>query len=486
MKPTARSLVLIVAVAAALPAIPVRTVHATGTTYYVDPSGNDGNSGLDSAHPFQHINECTVWMQFGGDTCTINSGTYREKVTPAHSGTASSPITYQPAPGATVRVDGTDYVNGWTRVTNSDVTTLAAGDSRITGSQFANAVSNGVAIYKAHVTLSSPPAANQLFVGDTMQSEAQWPDPSPDPLTPTVELAGTGTTTTNIADAKLTQASGFWNGAHIYIQQKFTAATGDVTAFQSGNLTVTGYYGTYPDHFDLCEGAGAGDTRFFLWGRITELNAPSEWYYDSTSSTLYFVPAGGAAPATNTVTMKQRSLAFDLGTNNVSYTTISGLQIFGSTIQTGDSSIGDTLTGLTVSYPSHVMTISKDPNQATSMSCDNLSGGDTTTGIMVRGTGNTVQNSIIQHSAGNGVALIGSGNTVTNNVIHGRRASTCSATTRRSPTTPSTTSVVAASRATATSPPPTCTATTSLSTTSTPTAGWSRTTAASTSAATWT
>jgi hypothetical protein len=416
MKPTARSMVLIVALAAALPAIPVRTVHATGTTYYVDPAGNDGNTG-DGTHPFQHIQQCATVM-LAGDSCTINAGTYREKVTPAHSGTATSPITYQPAPGAAVRVDGTDYVNSWSAVTSSDVATLAAGDSRITGSPFANAVSNGVAIYKAHVTLSSPPAANQLFVGDTMQSEAQWPDPSADPLTPTVELAGAGTTTTNIADAKLTQASGYWNGAHIYIQQKFTAATGDVTSFQSGNLSVTGYYGTYPDHFDLCEGAGAGDTRFFLWGRITELNAPSEWYYDSTSSTLYFVPTGGAAPATNTVTMKQRSLAFDLAANNVSYTTISGLQTFGSTIQTGDSSTGDTLTGLTVSYPSHVMTISKDPNQVTSASCDNLGGGDTTTGIMVRGTGNTVQNSTIQHSAGNGVALIGSGNTVTNNVIH--------------------------------------------------------------------
>jgi hypothetical protein len=449
MKSVAKALVISVAVAAALPALPVKTVHATtGRTYYVDPSGVDQQVPIlgDSTHPFQHIQRCADLM-VAGDTCVINSGTYREagKITPAHSGTATSPITYEPAPGATVTVDGTDYVNGWSRVETSDLSALEQTDPYLSSSPFAAEVSRqaGSTVYKAHAVLSTgtlpnsvqsplvpttavtPPPANQVFVNGQMQNEAQWPDPTYDPdtlratpLTPTVEVAQTGSTPGNIVDSKLNQTlPGYWTGAHAYVQEGFTADSGVVAASAPGSIAVTGYYGAYADHFDLlCGSITAGNTRYFLWGKLSELNAPTEWFYDDSSQTLYFRPAGGTKPADNTVTAKTRQVAFDL--TDASYTTITGLHVFGSTIKTGPNTTGDTLQSLQVDYPSHFMDFYVDPNTNHAGACDDLSAGDTTTGIILDGAGNTVKDSTIDYSAGNGVALLGHGNAVTGNYIH--------------------------------------------------------------------
>ena len=77
---------------------------------------------------------CADLLPAGG-TCVINSGRYREKVTPLNSGT-----TYQAAAGATVTVDGTDYVNGWSPVTSGDLTTLEQTDPYLSTSPFAGQI----------------------------------------------------------------------------------------------------------------------------------------------------------------------------------------------------------------------------------------------------------------------------------------------------------------------------------------------------------
>src|ERR1700744_6011272 len=84
-------------------------------TYYVSPTGSDSNSGT-VASRFKTIQKCANLME-PGDTCEIETGDYAETVTPAHSGTAASPITYTAAPGAQVTIDGASVVNGWSQVT---------------------------------------------------------------------------------------------------------------------------------------------------------------------------------------------------------------------------------------------------------------------------------------------------------------------------------------------------------------------------------
>ena len=80
-----------------------------------------------------------------GDTVLVRSGTYREEVKPAFSGTPGSVITYSPAPGASVTVSGASH--GFTVDTKSWIT--------ISGFTVSGTTSYGVYLKNAaHVTLS--------------------------------------------------------------------------------------------------------------------------------------------------------------------------------------------------------------------------------------------------------------------------------------------------------------------------------------------
>lgn len=88
-----------------------------------------------------------------GDTCYILSGTYRENITPAHSGTSASPITFAAYPGQTPVVSGAEVLNtSWAVYTNY--------------------------IYQTTV----PTAFNQLFVDGSMMNLARWPNAAVDDL----------------------------------------------------------------------------------------------------------------------------------------------------------------------------------------------------------------------------------------------------------------------------------------------------------------
>lgn len=166
----------------ALTAVGATAAHASGgTTYYVSTTGSDSNAGT-SVSPFLHIQKCATVM-VAGDTCQIASGTYRETVAAANSGTATSRITYAAAPSAAVTIDSSDPVTGWSAVTGSDLTALEAGDSFLAGSGFASAVSGGH-IYQSTVTLNVSLPGNQIFVDGGSMVEAQWPYPGNDPLVP--------------------------------------------------------------------------------------------------------------------------------------------------------------------------------------------------------------------------------------------------------------------------------------------------------------
>src|SRR5262245_58729615 len=127
-------------------------VLAQGATYYVAQSGgNDTNPGS-QASPFQTLQKCANTAA-AGDTCLIRSGTYRETVTPTNSGSAASPITFQPDAGAAVTINGTDIVTGWS-------------------------VSNG-SIYRANAVswdLGNSLGMNQAFVDGEPLVIARWPN----------------------------------------------------------------------------------------------------------------------------------------------------------------------------------------------------------------------------------------------------------------------------------------------------------------------
>lgn len=324
-----------------------------------------------------------------GDTIFVRGGTYRETVTPAHSGTALAPIVFEPYDGESVTLSGTDPVGGW---------------SAYQGSMF-----QGTQPWDLGA------GSNQLFVDGAMVNEARWPAGGGDLFHPATATADTitssvspggpfgGTATATITSAALTQPAGAFVGATIHIApgQGWVWQTGTVIDSQVGQLTYQ--YTQLNSDYQIPRNGN----RFYLTGQLQMLDSPGEWFRDPTSGTLYLWTPQGDNPVAHDVEAKHRLYAFDL--SGLSYITIRGFNLFAASIDTSASSHDITLGNLTAQYVSQA-TI--DPNPF----ADKL--GPPTTGIMLAGTNIVLRDSTIAFSSGNGVALAGSSDTVQNCFIH--------------------------------------------------------------------
>jgi len=375
-------------------------------TFYVSTLGSDAAVGS-LASPFKTISKAANVAQ-PGDVVNIRGGIYRETITPARSGSASSPITYQSYNNEPVTVSGADRLSGFTSV--------------------------GGGIYKASMPWTLGAGNNQVFVNGGMINEARWPNQSLDsisrPITATFDSATyttnttTGLTNATITDAGLTQPAGFWVGStlHAAMGNSTVVVSGTVTSSQPGKLVISYYANSstgYPE---------AGDQFHLTGGKLVTLDSTNEWFRDTTGN-LYARVTGDVDPDSTTVEVKRRQNTFDL--SGKSYITVRNLRTFAGTIVTSDSSSHIVLNQITAMYVSHFSLT--DPKKY---------GGNTTgastSGIYLRGAYNTLSNSDIQYSAGNGVYLNGSNHTVTNNVFHdiAYSGTDCAAINTLYPTTP--------------------------------------------------
>ena len=106
-------------------------IQSGNLEYVVSPSGDDANPGTDQA-PFRTINWAAQVAQ-PGDTITVQSGVYREWVRPPRGGSSEDTrITYRAAPGADVRILGSEPATGWVQ-TGDKVWTIELDESRFDG-----------------------------------------------------------------------------------------------------------------------------------------------------------------------------------------------------------------------------------------------------------------------------------------------------------------------------------------------------------------
>ncbi len=86
--------------------------------YFVSKQGNDRNEGSESA-PFLTIQKAAE-VATAGDTVTVRKGTYREWVSPCHSGESFlKPIVFQAAKGEKVHIKGSEVVKHWQHLEGS-------------------------------------------------------------------------------------------------------------------------------------------------------------------------------------------------------------------------------------------------------------------------------------------------------------------------------------------------------------------------------
>lgn len=394
---------------------------AAATRYYVATTGSDSNNGTSSSTPFKTIQKCAD-VAVAGDTCQIAAGEYPETITPAHSGTASAPITFQATSGARVTVDGTEPVGGWTLDTGH--------------------------IYEASVTLpgtaSAPyssteyPAddnlwANQIFSGDegTAIPEAAYPAPSTNPFSQGFVSSGWSSTRSSSASCTTPPCTTTLTGTLTY--NGFPALgnmTGVVADFAGGwvalSATVTGGTLTgsshtlnisFPESDANVYPGGGNDNKFRLVGSLAFLTAANEWYYDAGTHKLYMWAANGSTPTG--IHAKVRNYGFNL--NGLSYINVDDVGLFATTVTMNSSSSHNILNEVNSEYLSQFQTAQYDSTLAYDGIYDANHRFDS--GILLHGNDNTLENSTLQYSAGNGVNIDGAGDTVHNNLIENVAAS---------------------------------------------------------------
>ena len=85
--------------------------------FHVAKSGDNTNVGS-VTKPLLTIQRAADLAQ-PGDTITVHTGVYRERVNPPRGGNSDDQrITYQAAPGYKVVITGSEAVTGWTHVAN--------------------------------------------------------------------------------------------------------------------------------------------------------------------------------------------------------------------------------------------------------------------------------------------------------------------------------------------------------------------------------
>lgn len=352
-----------------------------GVSYFVSPDGNDANEGT-QASPFKTIQKCAS-VAGPGMTCYIKGGTYRETVTPQYSGLSDQPVTLKSYNNEKVLLSGADLIPAsWTLDSGS--------------------------IYKTTVNQDLGNGKNQIFVNGIMVSEARWPNSGSDLLSPTFATTDTSANSNpksfsenvaTITDAQLPQIPEGWTGAYYngFGPYGWNSYTQRVESQSGTTMTLK----MITDSINNEQLPGNGDN-YFLFGKKGALDSAGEWFLDPGSKTLYLWNPQGGNPSATTVEQKTRQYAFDL--SGKSFIKIEGIDLYATSIKTDASSSNNILDRLKVSYVTHYQVVDTVWNTKDS-------------GILLYGNNNTIRNSEINFSAGNGIHVIGKGHTIDNNKV---------------------------------------------------------------------
>lgn len=344
--------------------------NAVGHTFYVSMNGSNQNPGTES-EPFRTIQMAAHIMQ-PGDTCYIRSGTYRETVRPARSGTAEAPIRFVAYPGERPVVSGADILDvSWT---------IHSGE-----------------IYQA----TTNKEFIQLFVDGQMMNEARWPNTTVDGLVHmTRATCDQGTNANTLVDNAL--PAGDWQGAYVHITpgSQWNSLTTQIENYNSGNQFNFVFISSR--HWVNDSLKPKSGNPYWLFGALAGLDIPTECFLDSSADKVYLWCPGKPDPNVHTIEVKQRVYAFDL--SGLSHIYVKGLRILAAGINMRDSAhcIVD---NCHLKYPEHTRFVWS------------WSGGAVKANYL-GGHHNEWKNSSIIYSATNGIYDAGRYNKVTNCIIH--------------------------------------------------------------------
>ncbi len=381
--------------------------------------GADTNSGSRLDAPFAHIQRAADMAQ-PGDVVCVRGGTYRETVTPPHSGTAQAPIAYRPYRQEAVTISGADVVTEWSRAADGAYRAAMPAD-----------------FFRSTINQS-----DQVFVDGRMMALARWPNPSPDVSRPAKSTItkfirktrdkATNWTTAVFEDAALAPAEdNYYVGAEVVIQPNKDAwswtLSGTVIAQQGRQLTIRSRNDSGQDGSQAAYAVGS---RYYLHNLGKLLDADGEWYHDRRAGQLALRCPDGSDPTQHSIEAKRRDYAFNL--DSKSYIIVQGFHLFACSLTTDikagsgvewDDNGNDRYPwrGAKTIAPAHHLVIdgidAKYLNHFTDMSGHFFLQWGQNTGIVVSGSDNIIRNCTLQYSAGHGIVTLGQRNKVINNLI---------------------------------------------------------------------
>ena len=278
------------------------------TTFFVALEANGGNDSLNTGtihSPFKTINKALSMMS-SGDTCFIRSGTYHEEVII----NGKNDIVISSYNNEFVCFEGTQQINSnWIPYSSNIFQTNL----------------------DKHIW--------QLFVDNNQMVMARWPNAN---FTDT-SIYTLNSWASGIVDSVLGYPNGSYNGFELVDPSKFDlGSTGlnvsgaigimNVGSFKTFNRQITSHSAN--DNFFNYNPVPSNSYRdkhhnFYLEGKLDFLDQANEWFYDTTSKTLYLFPEDGQNPNGKIIKGKVQDYAINI--NNSNNVSISNLYFFATT-----------------------------------------------------------------------------------------------------------------------------------------------------------
>ena len=346
--------------------------------YYISTTGSDYASGTSLTSPFLTIQKAASVVQ-AGDNVYVRGGTYRETVAVANSGTADSPITFQPYGGEDVTITGLDQLSSgiWLHDGGSNYHCAMAGN------------------------------ASQLFVGGNLMSEARSATPNyTNPLRRALQHRRLGVYPVRVVgtvnDRELQpRQSRQWNveRSENDNRPRLRLGMGGMQYQRHKSETGNTFSFNWSNDLQASQWTPVAGNRFYLYNSLAAVNSPKEYYYDSANSKLYL--NSSVDPNTQNVEVRTRSDGFNVNGSNV---ILDGFRFKAANLVAQGNN--NRINNCQVLYPAAFADQIQDQ------------GFGRTPGVTINGENNTVSNSEIGCTWGSGVTVMGSNNTVNNNVIH--------------------------------------------------------------------
>jgi|GEM_PF-1358801 len=305
--------------------------NATGTELYLSPTGNDGNSGsinnpLRTLQAVVDVINTNYTNKTGADdkvTVFFREGDYyiNDAITITGNGflgKKESPVVFMSYPGETATFIGGGKIDISSAATVTDQTALnRLPQTAVPQVKQINLAAQGIsgldAIHK--ITFATDTSADaQLIYNDNLLARSRWPNTG---------YAAVGT----VIDAGRVNPSGgmtFTSGS-ANLGKWVTADNGWVKGYWGNGWSVdslkiktvdaiNGYISTsVSSTYEVKTGQ-----KFFAYNLLEEMDAPGEWYVDSSTNNLYlYPPAGFSTDGTMIATSLNEPIITLLNTSNV-------------------------------------------------------------------------------------------------------------------------------------------------------------------------